>query len=320
MTQQPVQDYTNEMGACARAIDLNPPAIVQPEDRGVELNGVNFHYLDWGNPHLPPLVLLHGGGLTAHTWDMAALLLRDRYHLIALDQRGHGDTVWTPEAQLGEDNGELMLQDTRAFIDALGCEPLVLCGMSMGGMNAIRYAARNREKLTALVIVDVGPIVLQEGVLELEQFRRDTETLRHFEDFLDRAVRFNPQRDPAHLRYSLMHSLKQVPDGWTWKQDHRPRPQPTERSAEEQKAERERRAQALWQDVEAIHTPTLLMRGEKSKILSEQAAQQMVERMPDCKLVVIPGAGHSVQGDNPPAFTTELDRFVSRIPRTVGRS
>src|SRR5437899_3176796 len=111
-------------------------------------------------------------------------------------------------------------------------------------------AAGHPERLTALVSVDVGPEVLQQGVLELEQFRRDTETLRRFEDFLDRAVRFNPGRRPDHLRYSLRHSLKQVPDGWTWKQDHRPRPQTKGRSAEELRTERERQAEALWQDVD----------------------------------------------------------------------
>ena len=83
-------DYTEEMRACAEAIDLAPSAIVRPEDRWTDLNGIRFHYLDWGNERLPHLVLLHGGSLTAHTWDMASLLLRDRYHVVALDQRGHG--------------------------------------------------------------------------------------------------------------------------------------------------------------------------------------------------------------------------------------
>lgn len=315
MVQQQGQDYTREMAACAEAIGLHPPAVVQPTDRWVELNGLSFHYLDWGNAHLPLVVLLHGGGLTAHTWDMAALLLRDRYHLLALDQRGHGDSGWTPENQLGEDNAALMLRDTRAFIDALGYDRLVLCGMSMGGMNAIRYAARHPERLAALIIVDVAPTVLQAGVLELEQFRRDTETLRRFEDFLERAVRFNPQRHPAHLRYSLRHSLRPVPDGWTWKQDHRPRPGASELTTEQRQAERDRQAEALWADVRAIRTPTLLLRGAESKILSEEVARAMVQTMPQAELVVIPGAGHSVQGDNPRAVAEAVDGFVARTVR-----
>ena len=76
-----VAGYEAEMRACANAIGLDPPAIVIPEDRWVTLHGIRFHYLDWGNDEKPPLVLLHGGSLTAHTWDMAALLLRDPHEI-----------------------------------------------------------------------------------------------------------------------------------------------------------------------------------------------------------------------------------------------
>jgi esterase len=308
------EHYTDEMGACAEAIGLDAPAIVQPSDGWVELNGIRFHYLYWGNPHLPPLVLLHGGSLTAHTWDMACLLLRERYHCIALDQRGHGDTGWTPEDQIANDNGDLMLRDTEAFIDYLAYPRVILCGMSMGGMNAIRYAARHPNRLSALAIVDIAPVTMQEGLIEMEAFRRETETMSRFEDFLERAVKFNPQRKPAHLKYSLMHSLKPVEDGWTWKQDHRPRTA-MERPAEELAAARKARSEALWADVRAITTPSLLMRGDISKILSKEAADEMVASMASCEQVVIPGAGHSVQGDNPKAFAGELAGWLSRRER-----
>ncbi|MDA1240707.1 MAG: alpha/beta hydrolase [Chloroflexi bacterium] len=304
-------DYLDDMKACAEAIGLDAPEYVQPEDRWATLNGIDFHYLDWGNAHLPPLVLLHGGGLTAHTWDMACLVLRQQYHCIALDMRGHGDTGWTPEEQLGEDNGELMLADTTAFIDYLAYPRVVLCGMSMGGMNAIRYAPTHAERLYRLVIVDIAPVTMSEGLVELEAFRQETETMRNFEDFLDRAVKFNQNRKPDHLRYSLRHSLKQVEDGWTWKQDHRPRPT-GELSSEEQLALRQSRREALWSDVKGILTPTLLMRGENSKILSAEAADEMVSAMVDAEQVVIPNAGHSVQGDNPRGFAEALHAFIER--------
>lgn len=304
-------DYLDDMRACAEAIELNPPAYVTPKDRWVELNGVNFHYLDWGNAHLPHLVLLHGGSLTAHTWDMASLLLRDRYHVVALDQRGHGDTGWTPDDQLDQDNGDLMLEDSRAFIEHLGYDQLTLCGMSMGGMNAIRYAARHPERLDALVVVDVAPVTMREGVVEMEQFRQDTETMSKFEDFLERAIHFNPQRKPAHLKYSLLHSLKPVDDGWTWKQDHRRRVVPEGMTKEQQQEVRELRSGALAKDVESIQTPTLLLRGSISKILSEEAADAMATSMADCTHVVIEGAGHSVQGDQPAAMSAAIDAFLT---------
>ncbi len=301
-----LQDYADLMAAAARAAGLEPPAIVQPEDRDVELNGIHFHYLDWGNDHLPHVVLLHGGALTAHTWDMAALLLRDRYHLVALDQRGHGDSGWTRDEQLQLDNGELMLEDTRQFLEHLGFERLVLVGMSMGGINSIRYAARHAERLAALGIVDVAPEVMKSGIIEMEQFRRATETLDSFEAFLARAQAFMPHRAEAHLRYSLTHSLKRTPDGrYTWKQDHRPRP--------EQSADAEPRWTALAEDLRAIRTPTLLLRGAESKILAQDAAERATKSMHDARLVVIPRATHNVHSDNPADFARALDAFLADV-------
>ncbi len=309
----PSTDYTDLMAAAAKAAGLSPPAIAQPSDHYVELNGIRFHYLDWGNEHLPHVVLLHGGSLTAHTWDMAALVLRDRFHLIALDQRGHGDTEWTADEDLRVENREMMLEDTRQFIEHLGYNRLSLVGMSMGGMNTIRYAARHPERLDAVGIVDVAPETMREGHVEMEQFRHATETLDRFEDFLERAQRFMPHRPVEHLRYSLTHSLKQTPDGrYTWKQDHRPRRGPVQSDAERQAAADARREE-LWRDVERIRTPTLLFRGAESKILAHEVAERMLKAMHDARLVVIPRATHNVHSDNPGDFASALDGFLREV-------
>ncbi len=301
------EDYTLLMAEAAAAAGLEPPAIVAPTDHYVELNGLRFHYLDWGNEHLPHVVLLHGGSLTAHTWDMAALLLRDRYHLVALDQRGHGDTGWTPARQLGENGSDLMLEDTRQFIEQLDYEQLSLVGMSMGGMNTIRFAARHPERLAAVGIVDVAPETMRAGQIEMEQFRHATETLEQFDDFLERAIRFMPHRPASHLRYSLMHSLKLNANGrYTWKHDRRPRP-----SARTDDAGA--RATALWDDVKAIRQPTVLFRGAESKILAHETAERMVKAMHSARLVVIPRATHNVHSDNPADFSRELERFLSDV-------
>ncbi len=309
MTAQ-TRDYTELMASAAKAAGLKPRAIVQPTDHWVNLNGIRFHYLDWGNAELPHVVLLHGGSLTAHTWDMAALVLRDRYHLVALDQRGHGDTEWTPEDQLDRDNSELMLEDTRQFIEHLGFQRLTLIGMSMGGMNTIRYAARHPQRLDAVVIVDVAPETMREGQIEMEQFRQATETLSSFDDFLERAMRFMPHRPPDHLRYSLTHSLKQTDEGWTWKQDHRRRNQRPVVDAEQQAA-RGRNAEDLWADVKAIEAPALLLRGAESKILSPEVAERTVAAMRNARLQVIPRATHNVHSDNPGDFAAAVDAFLS---------
>ena len=310
-------DYGGLMAAAARAAGIDPPAIVLPEDREVVLGGLRLHYLDWGNAHLPHVVLLHGGSLTAHTWDLAALLLRDRYHLIALDQRGHGDSDWTPDA--GDDTDALMAGDTRAFLDHLaaaeGCERVALVGMSMGGINAIRHAARHPQRLDALAIVDVGPEVMRAGIAEMEQFAQATETLARFDDFLERAIAFNPDRPVDHLRYSLTHALRETADGWTWKNDRRPRPRQDEAERERQ---RERRAAELWEAVRAIATPALLVRGAESRVLSAAHAREVVAAMPRAELAEVPRARHTVQGDNPADFARTLDAFLRRTLPAAG--
>jgi esterase len=301
------EDYRPLLEDAVRAAGLSPPAIVVPEDRFVRLNRIRFHYLDWGNDHLPHVVLLHGGSLQAHTWDLAALLLRDRYHLVALSQRGHGDTEWTPEDDLDKDNADLMLEDTRQFIDHLGFGRFVLVGMSMGGMNTMRYAARHPERLAAVGIVDVAPETMREGQMEMEAFRSETETLERFDDFFARARKFLPHRAPEHLRYSLSHSLKRLEDGrWTWKQDHRRR----RAGARLRPEDRAARADALWADLARITAPTVLFRGEWSKILSEELAARVVDTLPNARLVTIPRATHNVHSDNPAEFALELDRAL----------
>ncbi len=121
-----------------------------------------------------------------------------------------------------------------------------------------------------------------------------------------------PHRPVAHLRYSLTHSLKETADGYTWKQDRRPRPARQLSEAQAQAA-REARSAALWEDVRAIRPPTLLFRGAESKILAHDTAERMVKTMHDARLAVIPRATHNVHSDNPADFARELDRFLSDV-------
>ena len=318
MTTGSSTDYRDRMRACAEAIDLHPPAIVLPSDHLVRLGELQFHYLDWGNAHLPHLILLHGGGLTAHTWDMAALLLRDRYHLVALDLRGHGDTDWTPDEHIHEDLNDLMYGDVQLFLDHLGYNRMTLAGMSLGGVAAMRYAAQYPARVEALVMVDVGPESMREAGQATQQFHRETDILERFEDFLERAVRFNPLRRREHIEYSLTHSLKQTPEGWTWKQDPRPRDNGQLVPEEQRRTSSEKRAAELWEAVRAITAPTLVMRGEHSKSLSPEVAQRVVEVMANARVVTVPEATGYIPGDRPKEFAREVDAFLSGLPN-LGR-
>ena len=301
-------DYLDLMRACAAAAGVDAVDFTLPADHTANVNGLDLHWLDWGKSHLPKVLLLHGGSLTAHTWDMAVLGLRDHYHFVALDQRGHGDTGWTDEGDLARDQGDLMLADTTAFVDHLGWTDFALVGMSMGGINTIRYAARHSDRLRAVGIVDVAPVSMAEGQREMADYREATDVLDDFEDFVSRSKTFMPHRAEAHLRYSLYHSLKQLPGGgYTWKRDRRPRgPELTD-------AEQARRTAERWDEVARITVPTVLFRGANSKILSADAAAQMIETLPDGRLVTIPSATHNVHSDNPVDFAAALHEFLSEV-------
>jgi pimeloyl-ACP methyl ester carboxylesterase len=290
-----------DLKKAADMADIDAP-IVLPEEHHVVLRGMRFHYLDWGTAGLPPIVFLHGGGLTAHTWDLVCLGLRSNYRCLALDQRGHGDSEWSPvlEYSISAQAG-----DVQAFVDHLALERFVLVGMSMGGINSIRYAAENTERLSALVLVDVGPDVKLAGARRIQEFTIESAELDSVDEFVERAMKFNPRRDAQLLRRSLLHNLRQMPNGkWTWKYDRRHRSTIDVMRMTES-------FQNLWAEVPRITCPTLVVRGGESDVFGADDADKLVEALPNARSVCIEGASHSVQGDQPKELTGELSNFLT---------
>src|SRR5437879_5868735 len=104
------------------------PEVVLPDEHHLLLRRMRFHYLDWGTSGLLPVLFLHGGGLNAHTWDLVCAALRRERHCLALDQRGHGESEWSPQMDYAI---ESHVGDLDAFVHALGLERFVLVGMSL---------------------------------------------------------------------------------------------------------------------------------------------------------------------------------------------
>jgi len=123
-------------------------AAALPTSRNLEINGLKLHYLDWGGDG-PPLVMLHGLTGHAHTWDHTAAALSARYHVYALDQRGHGDTEWAPRYGI-----PTMLGDLLGFLDALQLPVVTLMGLSMGACLALRIAELQPAAIRGLVLVN----------------------------------------------------------------------------------------------------------------------------------------------------------------------
>lgn len=272
------------------------------QDHTLTLRGLRFHYLDWGTAGRPPFVCLHGGAQTAHSWDDFALVMREAYHVYALDQRGHGDSDWASD---GDYSRQTQSEDIAASVSALGLPPFVLAGLSMGGINAITYTARHPENVRALIIVDVGPEIEQRGRENIQRFISGVDELDSFEAFIERAHRFNPRRSLDNLRQRLSHNLKQLPSGeWTWKFDQK-RLGAGGRSGIG--------PEGLWEDVRQIRCPTLIVRGAESDILAPEAAERLRAAILNSRMAVVSGAGHSVMGDNPEGFAAAAQEFLSTI-------
>ena len=291
-----------QLRAVTEIAGLKPSKIVMPEDHHTIVGTMRFHYLDWGgNGH--PILFLHGGGINAHTWDVVCLMLRERYHCIALDQRGHGDSEWSPAIDYGV---ATQVGDVEGFIEKLGLTNPVLVGQSMGGLNSIAYSIRHSATMRGLVVVDVGPEINSAGTQRIREFS-STPELESLEAFLERAVKFNPIRDPRVLRRSLFYNLRQLPTGkWSLKHDQRRASDDSWRIAAEQR-------EHILRDVAKISCPTLILRGGKSDVLTDEAAERFAHMLPHARWIRVENAGHNVQGDNPSGLLDAMNPFLRDI-------
>lgn len=279
-----------------------------PRSAFVDSGRVKLHYLDWeahAPPGASPLLLLHGFAQNAHSWDFVALAFAGQRRVIALDQRGHGDSGWAPDADY---TPEAAQRDLDAVVAALGLEGMLLVGLSMGGRNAFTFAARRPELIKALVVVDVGPEIVSRGTTRIRDFTSQQDTLESFNAFVERTLRYSPRREEWRIRGSLANSLRQLPDGrWTWKYD------PVLRDPSRWGRIRLDPAQG-WRSWKSIQAPTLIVRGAESDLLAVEVAQRMERELPGrATLVQVPEAGHLVPSDNPLAFEAELRRFLERV-------
>jgi esterase len=292
-----------ELSAATAGIAL--PDLTLPDERHVLLGRMRFHYLDWGIEGFPPVVFLHGGGLNAHTWDLVCAALRRERHCVALDQRGHGESEWSPQMDYST---ESHVGDLEAFVDLLRLERFVLVGMSLGGANALAWAGRHGRRLAGLVLVDVGPETRAAGVRKIAAFTSDATPLPSVDEFVERALAFNPRRNRELLRRSLLHNLRRMPDGrFMWKYDQRHRGKPADPDAVA------RRRALLWSAVDQVDCPTLVVRGAESAVFHDEDAERLAARLRHGRWVRIEGAGHTVQGDNPAQLLVSLRAFLDEI-------
>ncbi len=273
----------------------------EPVDRWVRANGMNFHLLAWGDPGKPGVLMLHGASQQAHSWDFISLGLSSEYHVLVLDQRGHGDSDWAPD---GDYSIEAAQGDLDGIVDALGLSDFNLMGHSMGGRNSFVWASRHPGMLRSLTIVDTGPETVPRGSDRIRRFRELPDNLDTFEEFADRVQEYTG-RSREQVLGALKYSIRQGADGkWTWKYDKVMR--------QSGRAESYWTPEQLWDCVKRIDCPTLVTRGDRSDIFAAETMDRMCEDIADCTCVTIANAGHLVQGDNPVDFLAAARAHLAR--------
>lgn len=279
----------------------------QPKEQYVNVRGLHMHYAEWGRPDAPPAVLLHGLRSYGHVWDDVAAEMEPSFRVLALDQRGRGDTDWAPDADYSYG---AQVQDVAEFARALGLDRFLLIGHSMGGRTALIYATQHSMTLTGLVIVDVGPDTMR---ARTERNRQEAiESPKEFASW--EAVRAMLRRQTPNISDKALESRLR----WTfaerdgkivWRYDtriHTPR-----RPAGAQSRPQGQPA-PLWDKIGNIPCPTLIIRGGRSDVLPREMAERMVKVIPNAELEEIEGAGHAVYEDAPREFNDILLRWLKK--------
>lgn len=267
--------------------------LLRPLDRHLLVNGLRLHLLDWGGDGRVPLLLLHGFTGHAHAWDTLSIALQPHFHVYALDQRGHGDSdpadTYTAAAAFDDISG---------VAAQLGLTPFVLVGLSMGGRNAMYFAARRPDLVQKLVVVDIGPEISRRAA-EAPAGPPEPETWDSIEEAAQHLYRGNPYPGIHYYRWVASHSLRARADGalvWAW---HPSIKEPRSQSDVD-----------WWAVVRAIGVPTLVLRGAESRVLDRDVGERMTRELPQGRLVEIPRAVHTLHEDNPEAVLAALGAFL----------
>ena len=270
----------------------------QPVDRFVTVSGMRIHYLDWGSPEKPPLIMLHGIGRVAHTFDHIAPHFASKYHVMAIDMRGHGDSGWDPMgAYLVED----YVKDIEGLADQLRLRNIVIWGNSTGGRVAQVFAGLHPDVVAAVISEDVGPerpSQLADNVArQLKQ--EDATGWATEEELLIQLKSSYPRTSEEILRSYSHYGTKKRADGRViWKRD----PAiangfvPTE----------------LWRFVRQIKPPIIYILGGRSTVVPAATQEELKKALPQAEIAIIPGAGHYPSEESPAEFLAVVDKFLSR--------
>jgi len=273
----------------------------QSVDRYVTVNGLRIHYLDFGGDGKQPLIMLHGIGRVAHTFDHVARHFNQNYHVMAVDMRGHGDSDWDPKAAyLVED----YVKDIEGLAQQLRLRNIVIWGNSTGGRVAQVFAGLHPDLVAAVIAEDVGPErprEIADGFTS--RLKQEDEKGWATEDELFAQLKTGSPRTADEILRAYAHfGSKKRPDGRViWKRD----PGigngfvPTE----------------LWRFVRQIKSPIIYVLGGRSTIVPAATQEELRKTLPQVQIVTMPGLGHYPSEENPKDFLPIVDGFLTKTKR-----
>ena len=280
---------------------------------------LRLHYVDWGNEEAPPMLLVHGGRDHCRNWDWVAQALKDDYHIIAPDLRGHGDSQWLVGGSYSIID---YVYDLAQLVHHIELEELVVVGHSMGGYLSLAYAGLYPHKVRKLISIEGMGILSRladelsrladEATFDHEPLLAWAETMQQLsgripkryatlEDALRRMRQANPHLSVEQARHLTIHGSNRNEDGtYSWKFDNYIRAwSPIGLSA--------RQIRALYRRIDC---PTLLVRGTESWASDEEEDGQM-DCFQDARSIAIDGAGHWVHHDQLERFLAVVKQFLS---------
>ncbi len=286
-----------------------PRSVSFPATGGVTLRGDA-----WGDPEGRPVLLLHGGGQTRHSWaSCGATLGAHGWRAMALDLRGHGESDWAPE---GNYEPESFVGDLRAVCEQLSAPPVVV-GASLGGITGLIAAGEHPGCIAALVLVDITPNVQPEGIERIVNFMLEKpDGFASLEEAADSVARYRQHRGRPKDLSGLKKNLRLGEDGrWRWHWDpafmDRPRMEAARARGEvHEESGRFTHAERLLEASSALEIPVLLVRGRSSDVVSEDGAKAFLEAVPHARYADVAGAGHMVAGDRNDAFNDAVLDFL----------
>ena len=274
---------------------------VEPKSHTLEINGLALHYVEYPSPAAGaiPLVMLHGLTSAWGGWRRIAEHFALRYRVIALDQRGHGDSQWAGPDGYGT---AAYLSDFEQFVDRLGLERFILVGQSMGGHHTIAYTARHPERVVCALANDIPPALKYEPSDHAQDFPGGAHrTFATVEDWLAPWRVWEPLTPEWARQLSARELLRAVDGGFQPKHDPNAvlHWQPAD----------------LWDEARTIVRPILFIRGGQSDVLDAQTLMDMDLAIEPARSITLEQASHSTFYDMEHEWLAVADAFFAAHAR-----